>query len=236
MGWLRQPAAYPKHRTSKPPRTTTRVATRERSGSGSWGCRRKPLDVGGGHAQLVGPLVGAGHEVTILGSAESCVTRLRRFVDTGRCSFQVGNVLALPYADEAFDVVVSYRLLSHVTDWRRFLRELARVSRWAVLVDYPEIRSLNCLTPYLFGLKRRVEGNTRHYASFREKDLVRVFQAEGFLPGERFAEFFLPMVVHRTLRQPGVSSMMESFFRRTGLTPRFGSPVILKLVREGARR
>ena len=36
------------------------------------------LDVGGGHAQLAGPLVEAGYDVTILASDESCRDRLDR--------------------------------------------------------------------------------------------------------------------------------------------------------------
>ena len=35
------------------------------------------LDVGGGHGQTTGPLVDAGHAVTILGSEASCEARVR---------------------------------------------------------------------------------------------------------------------------------------------------------------
>jgi hypothetical protein len=39
------------------------------------------------------------------------------------------------------------------------------------------------------------------------------------------------MALHRALRAPALSSASERVFRALGATARFGSPVILKLVR-----
>ncbi len=104
------------------------------------------LDVGGGHAQTVGPLTLAGHEVTVLGSAPVCAARVQPWLADGTAKFVTGNPLALPYPDRAFDIVLSYRLLSHVAPWKRLLHELARVANRAVLVDYPTLRSSNVLS------------------------------------------------------------------------------------------
>jgi len=52
-------------------------------------------------------------------------------------SFLVGNVLHLPYADDAFDVVVCSEVLEHVADWDRALAELVRVARTHVVVTVP---------------------------------------------------------------------------------------------------
>jgi 2-polyprenyl-3-methyl-5-hydroxy-6-metoxy-1,4-benzoquinol methylase len=189
------------------------------------------LDVGGGHGQLTGPLVAQGHPVTVLGSTEACRERIQRYVDEERCAFRSGDVLSLPYPARHFDVVVSYRLLPHVTRWSALLRELARVARHAVLVDFPTRRSLNCLTPWLFGAKKRLEGNTRTYTLFDEREVVAVLAAAGFEPRARYAEFFLPMALHRGLAAPDVSAAGERVCRALGLTDRFGSPVILKVDR-----
>lgn len=192
------------------------------------------LDVGGGHGQLTGPLIREGFTVTVLGSAASCAERIRAYVDAGQCAFDVGNVVELPYADRSFDVVISYRLLSHARQWQRLLAEMARVARRAVLVDYPSVTSLNALTPYLFTLKKRVEGNTRTYTSFREEDLVAVMRPLGYERAGREPEFFLPMVVHRFLKRPAISAALEKGFRGLGLTAAFGSPVIVRFVNTGA--
>lgn len=190
------------------------------------------LDVGGGHGQLTNALVRNGYQVTVLGSANICKTRIQSFVDENLCSFKVGNILDLPYPNQAFDIVVSYRLLPHVTQWQQFLSELARVARQAVIVDYPAVKSVNYIAPYLFQLKKKLEGNTRSFTCFKESELLEVFKSVNFLSAERYPQFLLPMVLHRTLTSPALSAAVESFWRLSGLTSLFGSPVILKVVRE----
>src|SRR5262245_42919430 len=188
------------------------------------------LDVGGGHGQTTDALIKHGYQVTVLGSADICKTRIQHFVETSQCRFRVGNILALPYPDRSFDIVMSYRLLPHVTQWRKFISELARVARRALILDYPAIRSINYMAPILFQWKKRLEGNTRPFTCFKEFELLREFKSFGFMYAERFPEFFLPMVFHRLLKMPRLSSAMETMARRVGFTSAFGSPVILKLV------
>jgi ubiquinone/menaquinone biosynthesis C-methylase UbiE len=190
------------------------------------------LDVGGGHGQLTGALIQNGYRVTVLGSADICKMRIQKMADEGRCSFKVGNILDLPYPGQAFDVVVSYRLLPHVARWREFLSELTRVARKAVVVDYPTVWSINYFAPLLFQLKKRMEGNTRSFTSFKESDLFERFESLGFIRADRYPEFFFPMVLHRFLKFPVFSKTAERICRLSGLTYLFGSPVILKLVRE----
>lgn len=190
------------------------------------------LDVGGGHGQLTGGLVKNGYRVTVLGSSDECKSRIQGFIDEGNAQFAVGNILDMPYPDRSFDVVVSYRLLPHVERWREFLAELTRVADKAIVVDYPEVRSINYAAPLLFGLKKMMERDTREFASFRRKDLVREFDKLGFVPSSAYPEFFLPMMLHRKLKLAGLSSATEKFFRLTGLTGILGSPVIFKVVRK----
>ena len=190
------------------------------------------LDVGGGHGQLTGPLISKGHKVTVLGSSQECSARIRPWLDSGQCEFQVGSIMSLPYPDQSFDVVISYRLMAHLIRWQDFLRELARVAGKAVIVDYPEVRSINSLSPWLYGLKKRIEPNTRRFQCLREAQLLETFQESGFKRADRFPQYFLPMMLHRALKQPRLSSAMERIFRATGLTSLLGSPVILKVERK----
>lgn len=195
------------------------------------------LEVGGGHAQLTPGLIKAGYTVTVVGSDESCQTRIQSLVEAGQCQFQVGNVLALPYEDNAFDVVISYRFLAHVEQWQAFLSELTRVAKRAVLVDYPTLRSINYITPLLFSLKKGVEKNTRPYTCYNESELLSYAKSLGLSVGDRYAQFFWPMVLHRMLKKPGVSSLLEGSARGLGLSRLLGSPIILKLTKqEGTTR
>ncbi|HEX2906311.1 MAG TPA: class I SAM-dependent methyltransferase [Phototrophicaceae bacterium] len=193
------------------------------------------LDVGGGHGQIAGALADHEYQVTVLGSTESCSARIQDLITARRVTFQVGNVLDIPYPDQHFDVVISYRLLPHVTQWEPFLAELTRVARQTVVLDYPEVQSINYIAPYLFRFKKQLEGNTRTYTCFKQADLLRVFQQHGFTYADVYKEFFFPMVLHRKLQTPGVSSVLETGSRALRLTSLLGSPVILKVVRENPK-
>jgi ubiquinone/menaquinone biosynthesis C-methylase UbiE len=193
------------------------------------------LDVGGGHGQITEALIQNGYQTTVLGSAEICRARIQKFVDAGLCQFAVGNVLDLPYPDNAFDVVISYRFLPHVTQWESFLKELCRVAKTAVIVDYPTVRSVNYVTPLLFKFKKGLEGNTRTYTCFNEAELMQFFRSLALKPSDRYPQFFFPMVLHRALKQPGISALLEGIVRPFGLTWLFGSPVILKLIVPSSR-
>ena len=188
------------------------------------------LEVGGGHGQLTAGLIEAGYKVSVLGSDESCQTRIRDLVESGQCQFQAGNVLALPYPDDAFDMAISYRFLAHVEQWKPFMSELARVAKKAVLIDYPTLRSINYITPLLFNLKKGVEKNTRPYTCYNESELLSYADSLGMKVGDRYAQFFWPMVLHRVMKQPVISSILEGSTRVVGLSRLLGSPIILKLV------
>lgn len=190
------------------------------------------LDVGGGHGQLTAPLICGGYKVSVLGSSEICKERVRDFVEKGLCEFATGNILELPYSDKSFDIVISFRLLPHVAQWKRLIKELTRVARKAVVVDYPTKQSLNYISPALFGFKKKLEGNTRPYTLFGESELLEVFKLHNFVCSARYAEFFMPMVLHRVLKSVPLSSSIEKACRISGLTSLLGSPVILKLVGE----
>jgi 2-polyprenyl-3-methyl-5-hydroxy-6-metoxy-1,4-benzoquinol methylase len=186
------------------------------------------LDVGGGHAQTAAPLAEAGFDVTVLGSSEACGERLRPLLDKGRVRFQAGDLLKAPFAAMAFDVVLCYRLLPHIDDWRGLIAELCRLARWAVVVDYPSARSANAFAGALFGWKKRVEGDTRPFRVFQDVELRRAFEAASFRPAAMQPQFFWPMALHRALRVPALSQRLEGLASGLGLTHRFGSPVLMR--------
>ena len=184
------------------------------------------LDVGGGHAQLTALLRGLAGNVLVFGSDTRSLGRVRR--DFPDCATATGDLLELPFERCAFDVVVAVRLLPHVRNWPRLLSELCRVARSTIVVDYPRTTGFNGLTPLLFPLKKRLEGNTRHYRNFRDAEVDEVLHACGFEPRERRAQFLLPMVAHR--RANGLKALrgLEHAAKVLRLTEAFGSPVIVR--------
>jgi SAM-dependent methyltransferase len=195
--------------------------------------RARVLDVGGGHAQLTGPLVDAGYEVTVYGSNDLCAARVRAWTENGRARFLAGSLERLAAADHAFDVVLSFRLLPHVAAWRGLVSELCRVADRAVLVDYPTRRSLNAFAGPLFEVKRGVEGNTRPFEVFADADVRAAFRGSGFEPTAREPEFVMPMALHRAIGVAALSRLAEAASSRLGLRRAVGSPVILRAERCG---
>lgn len=189
----------------------------------------KVLDVGGGHGQTADSLVQEGFELTVLGSSEVCKTQIADLVSSGDCEFKVGDLLSLPFEDDSFDVVMSYRMLPHVDSWKLFLAELARVAKEAVVIDYPEVRSFNYIKPLLFSVKKKVEGDTRPYRCFRMEDVLSVFNRDEMVYSDHYRQFFWPMVLHRKMDVVQISIVAERIGRMFGLTEALGSPVILKV-------
>jgi SAM-dependent methyltransferase len=191
------------------------------------------LDVGGGHGQVTGPLVGAGHAVTVLGSEASCEARVREWTQAGRARFVAGDLLSPPIPDLSHDVVLSYRLLPHVRRWPELVAVLCRLARLAVVVDYPTRRSVNAAADLFFGLKKGVEGNTRPFTVFSDRDVEQAFASHGFLATGRRPQFFLPMALHRGLGSAAIARGLEGAASGLGLTRALGSPVVLRLERRG---
>jgi len=187
------------------------------------------LDVGGGHAQLTRLLLALGFEVWVQGSAPSCVERLLPLMPEaeGRLHFVASSLLELPFADGAFDLVIGIRLLAHVERWQALLSEMARVCRQALLVEYPPILSANILEPWLFALKRRLEGNTRRFRCYSRGQIAPVLRNLGLVEVTERKEFLVPMVVHRSLQRPGLSRRLETWGGYLRLTGLLGGPALL---------
>jgi len=186
------------------------------------------LDIGGGHGQLAFPLVRAGYDLTVIGSDASCDHRIKELTGSGKVKFEVGNVIALPYADKSFDIVVSVRMLTHCERWKELVKEMCRVSRGVVITDYPTCQSLNAAAPALFGAKKKYEKNTRTWKLFRHAEVRDAFTAAGYTETGRYAQFFLPMVIHRALKCKPLSALMETVCRALGLTRVWGTPVVAR--------
>lgn len=190
------------------------------------------LDVGGGHAQLAQPLVKLGYDVTVFGSNDACIPRLDREVGAGKYHYVSGDLLSLPLDSDSFDIVLAFRLLPHLDNWPRFLDEVTRVASKSVVVDFPDLCSVNWFSERLFAAKAMVEDNTRHYRCFHQREIVDRLTTNEFCNIELQGQFLFPMAIHRLMRTRILSESLERVARATGMTERFGSPVILKASRK----
>lgn len=184
------------------------------------------LDVGGGHAQNVEPIESRGIQLTISGSSVECGQRVERYKTLPSTQFVCSSLMSLDFEAGAFSHLISYRIVSHMEDWRAFVGELCRVSDDAVTIDFATKRSINFFSELAFKIKKGQEGDTRRYHVLSESDVDAVFATHGFSKVLRTPQFFWPMAIHRKMGNPSVSSALEFLPRLFKLTAGFGSPVI----------
>ncbi|MFT5697734.1 MAG: ubiquinone/menaquinone biosynthesis C-methylase UbiE [Desulforhopalus sp.] len=196
--------------------------------------KAKVLDVGGGHAQLAEPLVKNGFDVTVTGSDDSCKKRLIQQIPQVDFEYTTCDYLHLPFVDRSFDVVIAFRLLSHVENWPRLIAELTRVAKHCVIFDYTDKRSMNILYNQFFELKKKMEGETtRPFNIYNRAEIKRELKDNGFQSPSLRPQYFCPMVLHRRLNNPRLTAVAESGFLYTGLTRVLGSPIIVRSNRLG---
>lgn len=182
------------------------------------------LDIGGGHGQTAAPLLAAGHDVTVLASSEAAFGRAAALPGV---RLVAGALMEPPFPDRSFDLVVSFRMLAHIGDWRRYLAGLTRVAGRAAIVDFPIPGGANALGPLFFGLKKRLEGDTRRYDTMSKAEMRAAFAERGFAPVGEIGQFVLPMAVHRGLKAPRLSAAMEGALGGLGLARAIGAPVAM---------
>lgn len=192
------------------------------------GLGKTALDVGGGHGQSARALAGLGFETTILGSEAKALGEAKDLVEAGGARFEFSGFSPINKPDQSFDLVTAFRLLPHYDDWPALISEMCRVARSTVLIDYPTTQSINVISDKLFGLKKKFEGNTRTYTLFSRSEVERELRKAGFSSIRIYPQFFFPMVLHRLIKSPRISNLLEWAAGLLGLKRLLGSPIIIR--------
>ena len=190
------------------------------------------LDVGGGHGQSAGPLREDGNRVTVQGSHPECEKRLIKLYGENAFPFVQSSPITLPFPDESFDWVVCLRLLTHTDKSRDLIREMSRVAKKGIIIDYPNTQSLNAIGPVFFRWKKSLEKNTRHWRQFKHREVVQLFDHSRWEITGRFNQFFFPMAFHRLCKILPLTQFLEGTARLIGLTALLGNPTLLRAERK----
>ncbi len=192
------------------------------------------LDVGGGHGQLAGPLLDAGHELTVLGSDPSCEARVRELHGGRARALRRGGP---PGAGPARPLLRRRARVSPAAARRALAgaRRDARPARAARgdrgLPDAAQRqrRRRSAVRPEA-GASSRTRGPSPSSATSRSE---RAFAASGFRRTARRPQFLFPMALHRATGSAALARGLESSARALGLTGLLGSPVIARFEPRG---
>lgn len=185
------------------------------------------IDVGTGTGRAAISLAQAGALVTgVDASAEMLDVARQRAADLGlTVAFDVADAHALPFPSGACDVAVSLRVLMHTPDWRRCVRELCRVSRRRVILDFPSLSSAAALESAWRHGRRALGARVEAYRVMSERAVRQTLEAEGFRVVAIHRQFVLPIAVHKAIGSRKTTLAIEGLLRSVGLLWLLGSPV-----------
>lgn len=125
------------------------------------------LDIGTGRGAFLWPLLAALPElpVTCLDRQDYRVADLQAIHEGGltRLSALIGDVTALPFENQSFDVVTMLEVLEHVPDTRKAVTEVCRVARRFVLMSMPS----------------KEDDNPEHIHLFNQQQLRALYAEQG---------------------------------------------------------
>ena len=142
-----------------------------------------------------------------------------------------GSVTDLPFADDSFDAVVSFKVLAHVPDLRRALAECARVTRpgGTLVLEFYNRHSLRYLVKRLKPAHRVAEGtfDTQVHTAYHSWDDVLALLPPGVTPVDR-AGIRIVTPTYHFYRLPGVGRLTERLEVAASASPlrRFGGFMI----------
>ena len=194
------------------------------------------LDLGAGTGRTSIPLSRRGARVV---SADASFPMLRVAMNNARRSgAAVAGVRAdahrLPFRDSSFDVVICFRMIMHVVDWRVAVAEICRLAATAVMIDFPPKCGFAGFAPWVHPLLRLIRKDHQSYRVFKEQEISDELTRNGFDVQTVDRHVVLPFGLHRAIGSPAFTRTIESLFRSTGLTGRFGAPVTVTALRRQA--
>jgi SAM-dependent methyltransferase len=125
----------------------------------------KILDVGVGTGRLAEPLQNAGFEVVGIDISKKMMSKAR---EKGVQNLLIADARFIPFKNKSFDVTISVHVLHLISEWKKTLREMCRVTRHAMF-SLHDAREDPVREAYYQLLKQH--GYERHYLGRSEQDL-----------------------------------------------------------------
>jgi SAM-dependent methyltransferase len=162
------------------------------------------------------------------------VARKRAADERLSIEFAEGDAQSLAFPDRAFDAVVCFRLLMHVPDWRRSIRELCRVAGQRVVLDYPSAISSAAIQAMWRRAAAGFGSKVEAYRVFTPGEIARELARHGFRVTAVHRQFVLPIALHKQLGSARLTRLIEGALSAVGLLRVAGSPVTVAAERCGS--
>jgi len=184
------------------------------------------LDVGCGTGRFIETLRPLGPRLVGLDASPSMLAAARQRAPSAE--YVLGDALAIPYEDDAFDLAYTVWVINHMTRYADVVAEMCRVSR-SVLIVVPNKASLFSLTPLfkrlggprLFG-KQSAMGMSEHAQppvsmNFAPQQIIDVLRNNGYLHVSVHRSVLLPLIPNRIAGwYPRLERLMGPVSRRFG--------------------
>ncbi len=159
--------------------------------------KKNILDVATGTGRFAAILAKKGNHVTGVDLSNEMLKIAKRTFEIENVSVKlvVGDATKLPFNDNSFDTVISMRLLIHIDDLDKFVREFARVSKKEVIFDTVNVWSLKAIQIVIANALSGLLGLSpvsMHSAS----EVERVAKRNGLKLKRRENTFFIPPAVY----------------------------------------
>ena len=190
----------------------------------------KILDVGAGTGRLVIPFAGEGYDTYGIDIAEDMLQVARdKAEDMKNLHLEVADARKMPFADDHFDFITSYRVLIHIPEYEVVLKEMFRLLKLGgyAVFEFNNKYSLSGVARIVRRL-RRVLGKpvSTDTQVVSVSALSRSLANAGFAVEKIHHQFFISEVVFRYLPEPtlkflkGIDKVSSGSFLG-GLSTRF---------------
>ncbi len=187
------------------------------------------LDLGAGTGRTAIPLRRLGAEVTAADYSWPMlqVARQKSTLQGDKIGFLRVDAHHLPFPDNHFDAVLSFRMLMHVKNWKTTLAEICRVASKRIVVDFPPLCGFAGLAPVVHPFIRHFNKNHQPYRIFTLRSVRRELEENNFEVAFLDRHLVLPFGLHRFIGSVTATRKIEGLLAGIGLKDFFGAPVTI---------
>lgn len=188
------------------------------------------LDIGAGTGRTAIPLAMAGAVVTAADASQAMLDVASKKAEAAgtKLDFKACDIMNLPFEDKAFDRVLCFRVLLHVTDWQKAFSEICRCSGDEVIMDFPPRWALAALQVPVRRVRSLWDKTVQTFRLFTLSKIRKEFAVQGFEIIKVEKLWVLPIAFHKVFKSIGFTLGLEKFFRVIGFNALFGAPVTVR--------